>query len=260
MNYQEEQSLFYSGGRFDWKRFLKRMKHFWWVVAVGAVVTALIGYLVGVAVYKPTYSASSIMVISNKNSANGGGTLTASDIQASQQLAKICRYALTSDGVVDELNALLFNDTVTADDLEQMVSVTYLDNTNFVRFQVTTDDPKESFKIAYALTIAFPDKLKELGNADSVIVSNMPVIPTQPDQNSMSTQLALAGIGIGAVGVLLFFLIREYFTDTVASREDISRPENPSAGQYPHDPSKGMAEKTKIVQPGDGQDVQFHFC
>ncbi|MCI8497567.1 MAG: polysaccharide biosynthesis tyrosine autokinase [Clostridiales bacterium] len=222
MSYQEEQNLFYSNGRFDWKRFLKRLKHYWWGIAAGAVIAALAGYFIGMATYTPTYSASCTMVISNKSSVNGS-TLTSGDIQASQQLAKICRYALTSDGVVEQLNRLLVSYHVTAESLEQIVSVTYLDNTNFVRIQATTENPEESFSFAYALAQAFPEKLKELGNADSVIIANMPVLPTQPDQNNFTKQLAIAGFGIGAIGVLLFLLIKEYFTDTVSSRSDVSK-------------------------------------
>lgn len=224
MSFQEEQSLFYSGGRIDWKRYLSRLKHSWWIVLLSAVLVSLAGYLIGVATYTPHYSSGTMMVISNKSSEkNNNSTVTSGDIQASQQLAKICRYALTSDQAVKHLNRVLA-EQITAADLSQIVSVTYLDNTNFVRFEVITEDPARSYTIAHALTIVFPPALDTiLGSEDSVTIANVPTMPTQPDRNNSSRLFAIVGFALGLFGVLFVFLIREYTTDTVASREDISR-------------------------------------
>lgn len=204
----------------NWGSFIMNAIQKWWFILIFVVVFGLAGLIVSSINQQPSYTSTSRLAVINK-SREENSTLTQSDIQASQALAKTCQIVLTSDQVVKGVAKWVIWPNISSTRLSEVAKISVLSSTNFIEISVTTDDPARAFDIANALRATLPDAIKEFARAEKVLIVNDPTKPTQPDRDRRSNLLTIIGVLAGFAVSILILIIKEYFNDTVKSINDI---------------------------------------
>lgn len=95
----------------------------------------------------------------------------------------------------------------TAGELNEMVVITPVNETEIFKIQVTTNDPKESLLITNTIACLAPQKILEIKDADSVRVVDPATLPSQPSSPNLLKNVAIGFAGSLMVGVMIAFVL-----------------------------------------------------
>lgn len=193
--------------------------------AVVVLLFATIAYLATSFLVAKTYSATTTVIIVQKNEAAMDAGITYNDVQFSQKLVntyiQILRSEVIGESVVANLD--LYDDYgIDAEDLNEMVEIAAANNTEVMNITVTTKDPKLSARIANEMVAVFQKKLLEIMAIDNITVLNTAKVPSRPSGPNVLKNTAVAAL-FGAVlcGAYAVYVL---LTDTkVKSEEDVKK-------------------------------------
>lgn len=200
--------------------YVKILKKRWKLLLLIPILFLIGSVLLNNYLLSPVYRASITLIVGNSQSQTNA-EIPYESILANQQLIKtyseIAKSRSVLKAVLDNLNL-----NISVEQLQKMVSVTPLNNTELVQVSVETDNPEMSSLIANGIGNAFSQKIWEIKKVDNVRIVDYALTPHTPIRPNKPLNMIIAGSG-GFFAVLGLILLLEYFDDTFKNSEDIER-------------------------------------
>lgn len=208
----EQDEVYIDLGRV-WEAFKKN-----WILCVGiTLVTTIVGFLISAFLLTEVFTATSRLIIVQQTNNDAAQQITYNDVQLSQKLVSTYTEIIKSEAVLDKVSDNL-NIVYDAEELQKMLAIISVNNTEVIDVSVTSQDPELSAKITNEIVEVFQDEVYKIMNASNVTVLNEAKVPTH---KSGPSNIKNAGIGF-AVGFMISVLIVVIKTlkDTKIKTED----------------------------------------
>lgn len=193
----------------------KRLKLIVLITLACAVITGL----VSVFLIKPTYEASSSIIVGKPT--NNIKTDN-NDVMMYQNLVKTYAQIAQSDSVAKAtLNKL--NENITLDQFQKMVSVTPQEGTQILTIKADSKDPNEAARVVDTMASSFIGESKRVfPTGGDIQIMDRAQIPDKPVKPKKTLNVAIAFFLGLIVSVGISFLL-EYQDNTIKTEDDIDR-------------------------------------
>ncbi|WP_039657083.1 YveK family protein [Clostridium tyrobutyricum] len=193
----------------------KRLKLIVLITLGFAVITGL----VSVFLIKPTYEASSSIIVGKPT--NNIKTDN-NDVMMYQNLVKTYAQIAQSDSVAKAtLNKL--NENITLDQFQKMVSVAPQEGTQILTIKADSKDPNEAAKVVDTMASSFISESKRVfPTGGDIQIMDRAQIPNKPVKPKKTLNVAIAFFLGLIVSVGLSFLL-EYQDNTIKTEDDITK-------------------------------------
>jgi non-specific protein-tyrosine kinase len=141
----------------DFRRYLGLLRRWWWLFVLAALVAGAIGYFYSLQM-TPIYQASTTMMINEAPTSNRSADLTS--ITTSERLAKTYANMITTRPVIEKVIQRL-GVVIPPEQVERMVTVTQVSNSQLLVIMVEGPDASFSAAVANALVVVFSEQLQE---------------------------------------------------------------------------------------------------
>lgn len=203
----------------------------WWIMFISMVVVAVIAFVFTEVFITPQYSSEGALYV-NATKEQIDQSVTTNTITASQKLvttyAEILKRRTFLEGVASDIN-----DEYSIKQLQNMITIKAVNETEIMEISVLTSDPEDSYLIAHSVLMRAPDELMRVVEAGSVkLLDDAQKNPVAVSPNLQQNTLIGALIGI-ILGALIIFLLE--FVDTrIKNSEDIvAKYDEPLLGEIP---------------------------
>ena len=186
------------------------------------IITALV-FLVGGLTYtvflkEPLYKSDVNVILVSKNSQSSS---LQSEIAANQKLAATYRELVTSRSVLNEVIEDL-DLTYTVSQLQKMISVQNVNETEIIKITVSSSKPKEAKEIANIIAVKFQDEVKDIYNLENVSIIDKAVIAKEP-YNINVVKESIIYIALGVVLSCGVIFVIYYFDNTIKSIDQVEK-------------------------------------
>jgi capsular polysaccharide biosynthesis protein len=204
----------------DLREYLQILKRRWWMIALITLLVVLATVVYTFFVVTPMYESSTTVMVSSPVSYSAG-TVDMNELNLNRRLAEtygeIVRSRRVASEVIEDMNLDLTPTT-----FNNKIQVSQVRDTEFIRISVTDPSPSVATAIANNTAEAFKSNVVEIMNVDNVSTLDEATEPTSPVSPNEQLNIAI-GVVLGLMlGVFLVF-IREYFDNTIKTKEDVSR-------------------------------------
>lgn len=187
------------------------------------IITALV-FLVGGLTYtvflkEPLYKSDVNVIIVNKNSQSSSSLQ--SEIAANQKLAATYRELVTSRSVLNDVIKDL-DLTYTITELQKMITVQNVNETEIIKITVSSSKPKEAKEIANVVAIKFQDEVKDIYNLENVSIVDKAVLAKEP-YNINVVKESIIYIALGVVLSCGVIFVIYYFDNTIKSIDQVEK-------------------------------------
>ena len=199
------------------------------IIILIILVVVLLGAAYSLFISKPVYEAKTTLVLTgtaeannvqNKNVENGI-TITQNDINLNSKLVATYREVIKSITVLkDVINTLNLDCTVS--ELQDMISVSTVQDTEMISITVSNKDAVKSAKIANELAVKFSNQIKEIYNIENISIIDKAEVPTVPSNVNIVKQIIIYTL-IGIVIALAVIFAMYYFDTTVKDAAQIEK-------------------------------------
>lgn len=204
------------------RQYLKILRKRWRIMVALPLIAALISGLVSFFVLIPVYQASTTLIVGKKtadSSQTAGQILDYNVLMANQQLAKT--YGMIAQSRTVEQNTLAgLNLSLKVEELNKLISVKPVPNTEILEIQVTNSSPELAASIANTMALEFSKAVIEIKKVDSVSIVDKAVIPDKPISPRKLINVLVAFV-VGLMASIGLVLLLESIDDTVKSSEDV---------------------------------------
>lgn len=199
------------------------LKKFYWLLLAGIVMAASV-YAVLILFITPTYESKvSFYVYNSANNTQQAGTINNSDLQAAESLATTYSKILESNSVLDAvLEDLNTAGSLSRKELNRMIEVSVVSNTQLLEVVVTSADAKFACQIADAFGRVAPTEIVRITKAGGVEVVDHPEVATEKSSPRTVFDSAL-GFVVGAILASLVIVMRMLSDTTLYLPEDIEK-------------------------------------
>ncbi len=187
-------------------------------IAACAVIAAVVGLVLSVAVIPKQYASEATMVVKNTDETSSSTLLNINDINAAQKMVATCQVVFTTNQVLSELQSSFSNFSI--NELRDMIVIEAVNNTEILRVSVTTGDPQTSKDIATKLTELAINKFKSVYDNGSIQIVSEPELPESHTFPSVP-MFVLVGLFIGLVISYIVFLVIEMVDVKVKPDDDL---------------------------------------
>ncbi len=196
-----------------------------WLVLAGLVAAALVYAAVTIFV-TPTYQSRVSFYVYNSTNNASQGTINNSDLQAAESLATTYSKILESNSVLDSvLEDMRAEATLSRKELNHMVKVSVVSDTQLLEVTVTSTDPKLACQIADSFAKVAPTEIVRITKAGGVEVVDRPEVAH--GKSSPRTMFdSTIGFLIGVVLISVLIVVRILADTTIYLPEDIERAAN----------------------------------
>jgi capsular polysaccharide biosynthesis protein len=188
------------------------------------VIIALAGGVVSWYLLTPIYRASTTLIVGKKASdiGQGSGQMLDYDVLlANQQLAKtyamIVKSHTVEQKVLEDLGL-----PYTVEELDKMISVNSIKNTDILEIQVETTSPGLSASIANSMALEFADAVIEIKKVDSVSTVDRAMAPDKPVKPKKILNVLIAYVA-GLLGALSLAFFLEHMDNTLKSAKGVEK-------------------------------------
>ncbi|MDT8716515.1 capsular biosynthesis protein [Clostridium sp. 19966] len=194
----------------------KRYKLILWITLLAVITSGVFSYIV----IKPTYKTN-ISVIIGKGESTKDSTYNYNDIMMYQNLVKTYVELTTSAKVMNDTISNL-GLSLTADQLEAMISVSPKASTEFMDITVKSKSPSDAMNIANQLAKSLKSISATVMKEDNVQILDEAKLPTSPDSPKPLLNMMIAFLLGLMLSIGLLFLL-EYMDNTVKTEEEIEK-------------------------------------
>lgn len=183
-------------------------------VLFGAMALAASVFLID-----PKYTAVTRIYVVNQNNQNNSNNITAQDLQAGTYLVSDYKEIITSREVMTDVivkNKL----KMTPESLGGMVSVSIPTDTRVISISVTSENPKESAKLANSVRQSAAEKIKNVTKVQDVTTLEKAEKPSSPSSPNIKRN-TLLGIVFGGAVAIACIILSEILDDRVKRPEDV---------------------------------------
>lgn len=195
--------------------FLKRALY----IVIAAVVCLVLGLTYTLFLKEPKYKSDVNVIIVNKDT-QVSSTLQ-SEITANQKLAATYRELVESRRILNQvIDNLQLNYTIR--ELQDMISVENVNETEIIKITVSSADAKEAKKIANETAEIFQDEVKDIYNLENVsIVDNAVLAKTPYNINIVKESVIYIALGMVLSCGVIFVIY--YFDNTIKSIDQVEK-------------------------------------
>lgn len=163
------------------------------IVAIVFAVVLIAGEVYANFLETPLYQSQTQVVLLNDNN---NTTITATDVQLSNNLVKTYAEIVKSNNVLDQVAQNLGNN-YSADSLRSKMTISTVTSTQLITIKITDKSNTEAQKIANEIAKVFKKEIKQIYNIDNVQIVDTANLPTAPYNINLVRQTILyAAIGL----------------------------------------------------------------
>ena len=194
--------------------FLKRALY----IVIAAIVCLILGLTYTLFLKEPKYKSDVNVIIVNKELQ---ATSLQSDLAANQKLAATYRELVESRRILNQvIDNLQLNYTI--GELQDMISVENVNETEIIKITVSSADAKEAKKIADETAEIFQDEVKDIYNLENVsIVDNAVLAKTPYNINIVKESVIYIALGMVLSCGVIFVIY--YFDNTIKSIDQVEK-------------------------------------
>ncbi len=189
------------------------------IVAIIFAVVLIIGEVYTNFLKTPLYQSETQVVLLNDNN---NTTITATDVQLSNNLVKTYAEIVKSSNVLNQV-AKNLNNGYTADSLKSKLTISTVTSTQLITIKVSDKSATEAQLIANEVAKVFKKEIKNIYNIDNVQIVDTASLPGAPYNINLVRQTALyaaiglaLGLGVACAMYLLDTSIKS--SETVENR------------------------------------------
>lgn len=191
-----------------------------WVLLAGIVAAALVYMAISVFV-TPTYESRVSFYVYNSTNNTAQGTINNSDLQAAESLATTYSKILESKSVLDSVLTDIRGETaLSRKELNRMVKVSVISDTQLLEVVVTSTDPKLACRIADAFAKVAPTEIIRITKAGGVEVVDQPEVASEKTAPRTVFDSAI-GFVLGVIVISVILVLRMLADTTIYLPEDI---------------------------------------
>ncbi|MBU3197743.1 capsular biosynthesis protein [Clostridium estertheticum] len=186
------------------------------------LATVIIAGILSFFVIKPTYEASTSIIVGKPQATTNQSAQLNSDITMYQNLlitySEIAKSDLVAQGALDELKGNLTIDQIKAD-----VTVTPKTGTQILMITAKGKEPQEVYKIVNAISTSFVESTKKVyPTGGDIQVMDKATIPKNPISPNKKLNLAI-GLFLGLILSLGVVFLLEYMDNTIKTESDVEK-------------------------------------
>ena len=219
-----------------------------WLVILITVIAGGATYVGGRIFVKPIYRSNFTAYVNNKKEVDSN-SLSAQDILASISLANTFEKVIGSKSVLEE-SAESIGLNYTYSQLSNMVSTSVNNETEIITVNVDTNNPELSYELAEAVRNKSLEYTAEIIEGSSMKIIDHPMVPGGRYSPNYA-RFGLIGALTGLISTLLFFCIREFFSDKVLD-------ENQVAERYTHLAIVGVIPDVNNADKNSGYHYNYY--
>lgn len=194
--------------------FLKRALY----IVIAAIVCLILGLTYTLFLKEPKYKSDVNVIIVNKELQ---ATSLQSDLAANQKLAATYRELVESRRILNQvIDNLQLNYTI--GELQNMISVENVNETEIIKITVSSADAKEAKKIANETAEIFQDEVKDIYNLENVSIVDNAVLAKAP-YNINIVKESVIYIALGMVLSCGVIFVIYYFDNTIKSIDQVEK-------------------------------------
>lgn len=192
-----------------------------WMIALVGLVFGLVTAGVNQFLLKPVYKATTTIITNKEIDEEMAQMSTSDDFNFSQKMAVTYSNIITSRVVLDQVIKDL-NLKIAYEDLENLVDVETVDDTQIIEINVTYGNPKIAAKICNQIPIVFEKEVKRITKASGVEVIDKATVPKWHIRPRKTVNTIIATL-IGVMLATAFVLMRELLDKTIKTTKDIEK-------------------------------------
>lgn len=196
----------------EWHSLLKDIIKNIWAVVLAALIGLMGVYVASHKVYEPQYTSAATLVVNVS-----GGSF--SSFSASSDIANVITTVFTQPILREKAAAHIGESS-----FKGTVSASVLPGTNFIKLQVSSDDPENSYRMLSAVLKVYPDLTRKVFSNASIRVLKQPAMPRSPS-NSVPNQnkdlIVTACMVLSLFAIIVLSLTKDTVKDEDAFRTKI---------------------------------------
>lgn len=171
---------------------------------------------------EPKYTATVTLCAYNDNNRIGtDGSITSSEIDASQNLVNTYLEILKSNTFLEKVADNLESE-ISPSAIKGMMSCGQVENTFIFKVQITSEDANQAMVIANTIAEICPDEIVRIVNAGSVQIVDLASQPTSPSSPNLKKIVAIAMLAAFVISFVVFFL-KEAFDTSINDEKDLEK-------------------------------------
>ena len=203
----------------DLLELLEVLKQHIILIVLSTLAAAALGFVATFFLATPKFEASALMIVNTRQDVNA--TVTSDQINSATRLVDTYSIIIKSDTVLQKVidNLGLSYDY---EQLDRIVSVTAVDETQVMRVTVTDPDIELARRVCEQITLVAPDVIVEAVEAGSVkVISQALPNPEAVSPHVMRDTVIMAVLGmIASIGLIL---VRQMLNNKINSESDVSK-------------------------------------
>lgn len=194
--------------------FLKRALY----IFITVIACLVIGLTYTIFLKEPKYKSDVNVIIVNKDKQT---TSLQSDLAANQKLAATYRELVGSRRILNQvIDNLDLNYSI--GQLQQMISVENVNDTEIIKITVSSSEPKEAKVIANETAKIFQDEVKDIYNLENVSIVDKAILAKEP-YNINIIKESVIYIALGMVLSCGVIFVIYYFDNTIKSIDQVEK-------------------------------------
>ncbi|MBC1417551.1 YveK family protein [Listeria fleischmannii] len=201
------------------KRLWGLLKKNKWLIFMSTCVCILLMSVYLYVFSVPTYQSETEVLINQSVPENT--VVQSQDVQANLQLVNTYTSIITSPRILSAVSAIL-DDKYSIKELSNMINVSNASDSQVIRIQVESKNPKDAVKIANETVRVFKKEIPKIMKIDNISVLSpafydSAMSPVKPHQSLMLVVSGLFGL---VIGIIIMF-VRDLFDRSIKSKEDV---------------------------------------
>ena len=194
--------------------FLKRALY----IFITVIACLVIGLTYTIFLKEPKYKSDVNVIIVNKDKQT---TSLQSDLAANQKLAATYRELVGTRRILNQvIDNLDLNYSI--GQLQQMISVENVNDTEIIKITVSSSEPKEAKVIANETAKIFQDEVKDIYNLENVSIVDKAILAKEP-YNINIIKESVIYIALGMVLSCGVIFVIYYFDNTIKSIDQVEK-------------------------------------
>ena len=194
--------------------FLKRALY----IFITVIACLVIGLTYTIFLKEPKYKSDVNVIIVNKDKQT---TSLQSDLAANQKLAATYRELVGTRRILNQvIDNLDLNYSI--GQLQQMISVENVNDTEIIKITVSSSEPKEAKVIANETAKIFQDEVKDIYNLENVSIVDKALLAKEP-YNINIVKESVIYIALGMVLSCGVIFVIYYFDNTIKSIDQVEK-------------------------------------
>ncbi|OAA86925.1 YveK family protein [Clostridium ljungdahlii] len=195
-------------------------KRFRLIVIVTVACTLLAGIL-SFFVIKPTYEAGTTIIVGKPQNSQKSNTQY-NDVMMYQNLVKTYAQIAGSNAVMESASNKM-NGSVSAGQLQKIITVTPQQGTQILEIKGQSKDPSQAVNMVNAVSNSFITESKRVfPTGGDIQIMDKPQFPDKPVKPKKMLNMAIAFF-VGLMGSIGFSFMLEYMDNTIKTEEDVNK-------------------------------------